>query len=87
MSGFIKYLIFIVFLIGIGFFILDKNLEYKELVKEEKKIIKRIYLAEEERRYALYEIEKLKKEKKFIQNFDQILIFQIEDLPEEKKEN
>ncbi len=60
----IKYVSLILLLLGMGFFIIQKNLEYKKVTKEERDLIKKIYGAEEDRRYALYELEKLKTEKK-----------------------
>ncbi|HCL57797.1 MAG TPA: hypothetical protein DHW82_12425 [Spirochaetia bacterium] len=57
-----QFVFFIFIFLGSGFLILNKNLELKELEKKEKKIIQNIYEVEEERRYGLYELEKLKNE-------------------------
>lgn len=59
----IKYVSLILVLVGAGFFMMQKNLEYRKIAREERELVKKIYAAEEERRYALYELEKLKKEK------------------------
>jgi hypothetical protein len=70
----LKYGIFSAIFIVLAFFMMHKNIEYRELEKKEKNLMKNIYEAEENRRYFLYELEKLKKEKNYSGNSDKILI-------------
>ncbi len=58
----LKYSLVAFILVGISFFIMNKNIEYSKIVKTEKKMLKKIYELEENRRYNLYELEKLKRE-------------------------
>lgn len=66
-------------LVGAGFFIMNKNIEYRQLAKEEEKLLKQIYKAEEDRRYYLYELEKLKNEKGYSPNMEKIMVLSDEE--------
>lgn len=70
----LKYGVLSAALLIMGFFIMKKNIDYKELDKHERTLLKKIYEAEEKRRYALYELEKLKKEKHYVDGSKRIII-------------
>ncbi|PKL13772.1 MAG: hypothetical protein CVV50_03110 [Spirochaetae bacterium HGW-Spirochaetae-6] len=78
-STILKYLLAGVVLVGSGFFIMRKNIEYRQLAKEEEKLVKQIYKAEEDRRYYLYELEKLKNEKGYSPNMEKIMVLSDEE--------
>lgn len=58
----------------LAFFIMNKNMEQRALEKQEKKLIKKIYEAEENRRYSLYELENLKKSRNYLNGSKKIIV-------------
>ena len=73
----LKYGILGILLIGLVFFIMQKNFEYIELEKKEKKIIRKIYRAEEDRRNKLYDLEVLKKQNNYYPGSNKVMILKM----------
>lgn len=78
-ESFLKYLIFVIVFCGIGFFILQKNLNYNQLAKEEKKLVQKIYNVEEQRRYKLYYLEKQRKDNLYQAKSSRIMVLNVNE--------